>query len=51
MRIQVDLHEQADEFARLVHVQAVFLGGADDGVGELAVALGDDARRAVRFVV
>ena len=24
MRVQVDLHEQADEFARLVHVQAVF---------------------------
>lgn len=46
MRVQVHLHQQADEFTRFVHVQPVLFGGAHDGVGQLAVALGHHPRAA-----
>ena len=39
MRIQVHLHQQTDEFARFMDVESVFLGGAHDGVGQLAVGM------------
>lgn len=51
MCVQVHLHQQADQFAGFVHIQAVFFGGTNDGVRQLAVAFGNDARGAILVVV
>ena len=49
--IEIDLHEQGNQFRRFVYVDAVLAGAGDDFFRDHSAAFGDDSWRCVGLAV